>query len=392
MAALVFVPAAGQAASWQDWQFNGFGTLGGVYHHEDGIEYRRDVTQPHGAQSGKLDLSTDSSLGGQLSGPLTDKLSATLQLVSKLNDSNNWNPRPTWAFLKYQFEGDSSVRVGRLLLDLQMRSDSNGIGYANTPIRPALEMYGNIRPEVYDGVDVTLVRPLGQGLGRFKLMAGDLYGDLTLAPGAVLDMRHKPFISGYLEYQQGPWTGRFSARHLAMGDATGAAELREVLRQAGAADAAAVLDSANQTINFYGLGVAYDEGNLQGSAQYSVWGYNTRLGGPDTHSLLLESSYRLGDLQPYVAASWAWSKRDYVATGLAADNPLNQVALAVQQGFFSNQFSFTLGSRYELTPQLAVKAQVDYLDVKDPIVLLETAPSPSRRRFNVYSLSLDFVF
>ncbi|PXF32330.1 hypothetical protein WH50_05340 [Pokkaliibacter plantistimulans] len=99
-----------------------------------------------------------------------------------------------------------------------------------------------------------------------------------------------------------------------MGDATGLA---------------AVLDSTNQTINFYGLGVyglgvACDEGNLQGCTPYSVW----------------------------------------VTTLILVDLP----------------------------DRCSWKADTDYFEVKDPIVLLETEPSLSRRRCNAYSLSLDFVF
>src|SRR3546814_8431838 len=61
----------------------GFGTIAMLYQNKDGIEYRRFVGQPHGAEADKLDFATNTIGGLQLNAAWNQQLDAVVQAVTR---------------------------------------------------------------------------------------------------------------------------------------------------------------------------------------------------------------------------------------------------------------------------------------------------------------------
>jgi hypothetical protein len=120
--------------------FSGFGTLGYTRADTDDGRFRREF-QPAGAgKSGSLKV--DSNLGLQLTGKVNDWLSATVQTVTMQRATDDLSTRIDWAFVKVTPIEGLAVRAGRMSLPNFLVSDSRRVGFANTWLRPANEVYG----------------------------------------------------------------------------------------------------------------------------------------------------------------------------------------------------------------------------------------------------------
>jgi hypothetical protein len=63
-------------------------------------------------------------------------------VLTRKNTSPTFTTDLTWAFLKARINDEVSVRVGRVVVPTFLISDYQNVGYANTMMRPPIEMYG----------------------------------------------------------------------------------------------------------------------------------------------------------------------------------------------------------------------------------------------------------
>src|SRR5689334_9721778 len=66
----------------------GFGTIGALYHDDEGLEYRRSLAQPSGAEAGEVDFTTDAVAGLQLNAAWSRQLEAVMQAVTRRSAEN----------------------------------------------------------------------------------------------------------------------------------------------------------------------------------------------------------------------------------------------------------------------------------------------------------------
>lgn len=377
---------------------SGFGTLGAVYHDLDGVEFRRDISQPVGAQAHQLSLDTDSMLGLQLIARPSAQFEATVQLVSRNAIDVGHRPQVTWAYVKYKPTEDVALRAGRLGLEMYMQGDSAEIGYANLLVRQPVIFY----PSTYDGMDLELLRPLGAGMVRLKGTAGWLVGKLLSVN--IYDSKGSPLWSALAEYSQGAWTGRVSAGKYILRNEASAPQL-EMLRSAlsmtpNGAEINAVMSMKDRAINYTSLALAYDAGPLQGRVGLSTL---ASPGWATLHALHSLVGYRIGKFTPYAAYSRQRANRDTIATGIPsglspATDALNQAAALAQGALKANQSDFTLGVRYDISRNASIKFEVDrilYLEprsITDPSLFLSDYQSRATRGLRLMSLVLDFTF
>ncbi|MDD2759483.1 MAG: hypothetical protein PHH11_04225 [Methylomonas sp.] len=379
----------------------GFGTLGGVYHNDEGTLFRRDIGQAGGARRDQVSLVQDSMLGAQLSLFLHEQFEITAQAISRLNTENNLNPQLTWGYVKYKPDEAVSLRIGRLGVDTYMQGDSAQIGYANLPIRQPITFY----PRIFDGMDAEFNHPLGDGTLRLKGFGGWTQGKLigSLSAGAVYDTGGSQFLGGIVEYALYGWTGRFSAGQLRMRNeidtiSPGSPELAALQMLPNGAQIIDVISQKNREINFQTLAASYDSGPLQGIFSFS---FLESAQWPDRTLLYSHVGYRLGPVTPYISYSSQHGSRPFISSGLPsgpAFNAINQAALLAQSGVFVNQSDLIVGARYDFIDNMALKFQVDFMRYKDPEsiidadLLTQSADRWTTRSLTVFSLALDFVF
>lgn len=389
-----------QAAEGEDGvvAFSGFGTLGAVYHNADGVQFRRDIGQAGGADSGKLSFAQDSMLGVQVNVRPNEKFEAMAQVVSRLDVNNTFTPQLTWGYLKYKGD-DFSARVGRMALELYLQGDSAEIGYANLLVRQPIIFY----PRTYDGVDIETTRLLGEGTLRLKGLVGVTRGKLVSA-GDPYDTSGSRIWGALAEYSQGPWTGRVTAGRLTMKSELSGPQTDPLLAALSAtpngADIMGVVSMKNRPIDVRALALGYDSGPLQGVVSYSV------LKSPHWQPQRLffaHAGYRIGKVTPYAGYTAERMGRSFVPTGIPyglspATDQLNQAASWAQTGAMTNQTDFILGARYDFAKRMALKLQLDRIRYQDPASLqdasLLTAPAETLgyKGINVLSVTLDFAF
>jgi len=204
IASLLALPLAVPAAWAQDSntvRVSGFGTGALTWADTDDAQFARFGQASGAGKSPRTGV--DSNLGLQADYRVNDWLSFTAQgLVSK-EGADDYGAELGWAFAKVKLSDQWSVRVGRVGLPVFMISDSRFVGYANTMLRPAQEVYNQIPVSHLDGGDVTWQQSYGDttvsvsfSVGRNKTDLGTItsehalnlvveHGPLTLRVGQV---------------------------------------------------------------------------------------------------------------------------------------------------------------------------------------------------------------
>lgn len=379
--------------------FGGFGTLGAVYHDEDGLEYRRSANQPQGARAGEVDLAVDTLAGVQVNAAWNQSLEAVVQGVTRLSADNDWQPQLTRAFLRYSPNEAVELRGGRLGWEIYPRADSRDIGYSQLGIRPPLEVFGFLPTDRFDGADVSMQRPLGAGLASVKLFGGVTAGKIVRGNGSVNDIEGSKVWGGRFEYALGPWILRLGSGVFELDDAPQLDALVAGLRQTGEPQALALADtfaSKERRTLFLVAAAAYDEGPVQARVFVGRTESNDGVGTPKVTSGQVIGGYDFGMLTPFASFSYIDSYNDVRSTGLP-DEPqyaaLNAGAAAAQAITQNNQSSLALGLRYDFRPKLALKLQIDHVWMDGTTLVFEGNGSQTGKdEMTVFGVALDFIF
>lgn len=390
--------AEGKSGWRPDFSLRGFGTLGGVYHNDDGVKFRRDISQAGGAKADQVSFAQDSMLGVQLTAYLNEQFEVTTQAMSRLTTENNFEPQLSWGYLKYKPTEEIAARFGRLGVESYIQGDSAEIGYANLQIRQPIIFY----PRTFDGTDLEIVRPFAGGSLRVKGSAGWTQGEL-IGGGAPYDTGGSELLGGALEYARDGWTGRFSIGRLRLADEAddlkpGTLSLAALSSLPNGARIIDAISMKNRLVNYRSLALAYDAGPIQSMVSYSSTSsahWSTR------HMFYANIGYRLNKVTPYISYSTQRSARKFIPTGIPDGmgfDALNRAAGLAQTGGMVNQTGMAIGARYDFADNMALKFQVDHIRYRDPEsivdadLLANSAESRGTRSLTVFSLALDFVF
>lgn len=374
---------------------NGFGTLGMTYNHTDQAEFIRDMSQQSGPAA-EWTPDVDSRLGLQLGWRFTPQIDVVAQGVSRYNHAGNYDPQLTWAFVRYNPNPDLQIRLGRVALDMYMLADSRDVGYSYLWARPPVDYYGVRHLSQMDGGDITLRRPLGEGLLWGKLYGGRADEKISSdIQEVIFDAAGSQIYGGHLNYEVGNWRWQVGATEIRYELTPSSAYMRDIqtleylaialrpLPQAAEAAAwAAVLREliASHTMQITSAGVAYDRGPFQAQAMV---GHLNRPGDEfDVTSAFVTLGYRIDPVTPYVTLSGAHTK-GYRVRDIGLDVP-GKVGVTQQ--------TLSLGARYDVAPNVALKTQIDLVNVDQNLVLWRSADPAWDGRTTVFSLNLDFVF
>ena len=378
----------------------GFGTLGVARSSSDQAEFIRDLSQPKGISdrwSGRI----DSVLGVQANWQASPEIEAIAQVVSRYHYDRSRDPELMWAFAKWEPDARLALRAGRIGADFMMMADSRLVGYSYLPVRPSADFFGPLFFSHFDGADASLTWPLGSGLLRGKLFAGATHEKTSGTPG-IWDTSGSPVRGFVLDYLTGPWQLRASATNIRFSNNINFSPLPETLRAVGtnfgfpgALATADALTTRHTTSRFYSAGVVYDEGPLQVQGMLNKIDHQTGVFQNSQAGYLL-AGYRVGAVTPYAGLSWWKSRFKSYSTGLpegAPFNELNQAFNSVMLASAVHQSTYTLGARWDVRPNVALKLQWDairgHADSRFPYAHSEPGWNG---RTDLWSLSLDFVF
>ena len=390
-----------------DFSYSGFSTA--AYSQTDTDEAAVGyIGQPDGIDSDGT-FAIDSKLGVQVTAKFNDVVSATVQGVGYADLTGEWEPHLDWAYVRVQPLQNLSARIGYMRAPTFMYSDSVFIGYANSWVRPPLEVY-NLSPAYQlRGVDLTW----RDTVGPVNVSVNPYYGDSELDVGEdewTLEIDEWAGIAVTAEYKSFMARVGFSSVSLAspspqtVGLVSGLREFPAVFCPACSSEADAI-DLDGTTLDNLDVGGQYDDG-----ANLLVVEYAQRRSGSyvvaDMHGAYATYGRRFGGFMPYATVAMARRDEDLTSNAITVPSsgplavPLAMLAGGVNTvlaGGNQDQDSYSVGVRYEV-PSFAmlkaalIKLQFDHVDAKDGQGMLNDVQPGFDGTVDMVSVSFDFIF
>lgn len=384
--------AQAQAQSESIFSVSGFGTVGVVGSNQDGAEYVIP-SQTRGADkswSGEV----DSKLGVQLGAKFNSQFSATVQVLSKQDGKGKFTPQIEWAFAKWQATPGLALRAGRMGGPFFAVSDFRDVGYANTWLRPPIDVYGQVPVSHFDGADLSWQTSVAGKALTLQVFGGKSSSyvegtkveiDTLVGFNAAIEL-----IDG-LSLRLGHATGKLTVNSGSLNELVG------VLRRTPFAGVGDQLDPNDKRASFSGLGLTYDQGNWIVLAEYTK--RKTRTFIPDTTGWYSTVGYRVGKFTPYATLSRLKTDDSNVDNTIPASvvlpgmqAPLRVYVDGATAAQSTPQKTIAVGVRWDAMRNLAVKAQFDRIKTTGAGQFYDADASFWNKRVNVYSLAVDFVF
>ncbi|MDM4765145.1 hypothetical protein [Pelomonas sp. SE-A7] len=385
----------------------GFGTLGQVSDNRSNMAPARDVTQrPRDGEATGSSWRVDSRLGLQAELPLGSTVDLVGQLLLRDQDRVNFNNSLELAYLALRPRADVNLRLGRVSYDAFLMSDHRNVGYAYTWVRPPLEFYGWLPIFSIDGGDASYVVQSSSARWIWKAQLGTARG--TIPIGAGYDFRADRLWSLSLSRQGRLWRLKLAhSRFTSARDPSAFAALHQGLDQVAAASIPGVSTEAAELrtdlafkgarISYTTLGAAFDNGTWVAQAELGRT-TSTQAVLPHGRMAYLGLGRRFGDWTPFLLHSVSrpgngvrGARNDWGAFNATLRDP----ALFTVNTTRIDQRSSSLGLRWDLLPQAALKLQWDHTEVRPSGYGLwwrSLAINMQGRSVNSTTLTLDFSF
>jgi len=324
-----------------------------------------------------------------------------MQLVAKERPSNTLDESLEWAYLRYRPTPGLMLRGGRLGLDMFMLSEYRNLGFSYLWARPPVEFYGLLPYHHYDGADIAYATALEEGVLRARLFAGNTQGTILFFSSDV-DVDIDSLVGATLGWEFDRWQARLGFATLKQNPSNpGARQLAAALRQVTglwpeAAGIADDLEVNGSRLYYYSAGFAYDPKpwTVQSEISYIDSGYNNAFS--SVWSAYLSLGRRIGPVTVYGLGAMIENPdgREQVPSAPLPLAVLQQQVQAAYDLSFVKQHSLSLGMRWDIRYNLALKMQWDRTWVDDYGGLLwqQKQPLTDGESLDTFSINLNFVF
>jgi len=447
LAAAAMVACMSAQADYQspdgNFRLSGFGTLGAVQNSTNDVQF--NYPGQGGGAGTTASLDADSKLAVQGTYKFTPTISATTQVMTRFDPEAQYVPSVDWLFAKWQALPALSVRGGRMGAPFFMVSDFRNVGYANTTVRPNLDVYGQVPTDQFEGLDATYQYSFDSVTVNATLWGGGAKADYrsayrkgtTLVDASTFTLKKLKGLNltaetdngitlraGYAKAKIDLTSSSINAL-VASGNAlstysASVGPVNSAFQSLGvqALNATSAINVSDGNVSFLAFGASYDQDNWIISGEYTKRRSDNFIA--DTTGWYANVGYRVGKFTPYLGFSKLTvnsanvSPATVVAATLSApfngaNAQLAGTALTINesiQGYMNvqklDQKTITLGTRWDVTSSVAIKAQWDQIhkpaDSYGLFFAEDTAAAGtqsffnSRRKVNVLSVSMDFVF
>ncbi|WP_444713798.1 hypothetical protein [Marinobacter sp. NSM] len=310
---------------------------------------------------------------------VTQKSQIVMQLVGR--GADDWEPEVEWAYLSHRPTNNLQLRAGKMRIPFFMYSDSLEVGYAQPWARPPQSVYGPIAVTSYVGADASY----NWNFDNSSLNANFFTG-FTDEDGNSGDVQLRNIAGLNLSWTDYVWTIRGVA-------ATAEADI-DATRLAAQAPAGSNVDTVladGERGNFFGLGASYDDGSWQIIGEVTRVEVDGKFA--DTDSAYLSVGHRFGNWTPYLAVGWVESKDDNERLGFVTTG--GGTILAPESILNFQREDYSVGTRWDITPGVAIKADVTHSRGFDkgtgnlnPSYILASGTNST----NVYTLKIESAF
>ncbi|RXS43514.1 hypothetical protein EST55_07215 [Idiomarina sp. 29L] len=313
-----------------------------------------------------LDFNPGSLFALQAKANLSDKLSATTQIMSR--GSEDFDLGVEWAYLQYQLTDSASVNVGKLRLPFYMYSDYLDVGYSYHWLRTPQSVY-RVPFDNYTGVSFQHNAFVGDFTFNTQLVAGNMQDDISVIGGETAEAELNNLIGFNTSAMYSNLTMRVAyyqtndANIQLRGIDGNVDALLTLLEQVGADQIIAELDASEDKGTFAGVGVMYDNFDWFVGAEYT--------------ELELENSYVPKQRSAYITAgkrfdSWAlhatYGKTDDKVMNperFAVPDPQLQVVVNQAANIVVTETAYSsIGVNFNIAPSAVLKFDVTHADNK----------------------------
>lgn len=394
-------------------RISGFGTIGINHARVDEVTPSSPGYATPSDQS-SLQYRRDTKLAVQARYSATPTLRAVTQVMVKSTPDGDYEPVVEWAFAKWSPAPTLSFRIGRVGAPLFLVSDSREVGYTSLQVRPPIDVYGQVPVTYMDGADVSYQFNLGGMAMTTTLFGGSASSDYasyrSVVSGTLIsEFKLRNALGGYVSLASpSGWTARLGHAHGKISVNSSVIEQLLFVAPPGPLrdQVVGVLAVDNENATFTSLGLMYERSPWTFSAEYTL----RKAAGlvPDTAGWYVMGGYRFGSLTPFVGVSRQTLKRaesNPLSSLIGTPGPTGVIAGTLENVLTSvrtEQRTTTLGLRWDIAPDLALKGQLE--SILKPAnsygsFFRSRADTPEdrafyeqERRINVFSLSMDFVF
>lgn len=358
---LVTLLVAAAATAEDSLHFSGFGTLTGAWFSSNDADFTPN-TIPYGpGRSKSVDFGLDSRIGGQIDIDLGHSLKLTAQAIMQRQPDRRYTPQLSLAHIRWQTLEKLAFRAGRMQDNSFLASEYRLANLSNPWVRPPPEVYGLI-PLIYeDGVDANWGVPTGLGLFDFSLSLSR--GDFDVArsnEGGVDPVSIRRTRRLVARWQNGNWLAKASwgKRELSYhpNNLQMAIDMISLLDPATGKQ----LDIQDTVLKTWTLGLSYDSDDWLFMAE---WARRQSLSAfADGEGAYFLAGHRFGKTMPY----FVLARRNTAGSSLHSSN--SQAEYIIDQLFTSQRrqnTSLSLGLNHALTPELILRAQIDFIRPKD---------------------------
>lgn len=380
-----------------DISFSGFGTLGYAVLDDENAEYRTGEAQDGADKDGSFEV--DSRYGLQMDAIFTPVLSATVQGIIREAEDGDPEAQLEWGFLRWLATDNLTFRLGRMSLPVYALSDFREVGHAYPWLRPPEDVYSQIPLRRFEGADVTLDTQWNQTFVRWQVFAGQARERIfeNLEPDA------RNSLGASIVIERGPATVRLShVRADVDVDSNNAnvTQIRQGIAQAQAMvpSLAAIADDfagVRVPLTFSGVALNLDFTRVFAEVEYTQRRVDSWVSDVDGISVAVGA--RFGRFRPYVHLSSLDEPEGDRRVNLPDDVGLDALEAGIN-GFYEprDQQTVGLGARWDVSPQVALKAQIDHVS-RDEIgisLLRLNADDGTDQGDDVtlYSIVVDFIF
>ena len=394
--ALLLLPLAISSAYAEDgdgfptFTFSGFGSQTLTRADTDNAEFSRP-NQARGVST-NAENGVDSNFGFQATAKFNDMLSFTAQGLVRKIVKDDFSAQLTLGFAKVKISDNLFVRAGRVGLPIYFISDSREIGYANTMIRPVVEVYGQAAVGSIDGIDAVYQTAVGDTSLTAQLVTGRT--DVPNRGGYTA--KFKKTLSFNLNAEHGPISFRIGHTQstLNANDYAALNNLLASLRQFGFSSVANDMDVVDTKGTFTSLGASLDWKNIVVQTEFGKRKVDS-LAFADTSSWYTMVGYRMGKFLPYF--NHASTKQDTPRTvaGMPTSGPLLGLTMAANSvaGSAPLQTSNSVGLRWDFYKSAALKVQMDrFTPGAGSNGSFINAKPGFKGPVNVFAAGIDFVF
>jgi hypothetical protein len=385
---------------------DGFATVAGVATNTDSD----DVAYLDADKN--MAFETDSKVGLQFKLPVTERLSYTMQIVSKAVDS--WNLETEWAYGAFKVNDMLEVRAGRMRIPFFRISDTMLIGYSYPWVRPPLDTYAQFAFSRFTGVDALIRFPslfdseikihphYGSSASGFEMMGQE--GEFSVKNLAGINVT---WSFDWINFRLGHTEGDYDVYGDAFDQIDQQLATVMLTHPFGNRQTSDQFRTSDRHGQFTGFGVDMELGDFMFLGEYNRRKTNGLMS--DNTSWYGTVAYRIGNFLPHFTLSRYETDEDYstaqnIVDTFPSGTPEEIAAKENAQGIINfntvNQDSVTVGLRYDFMPRTALKLEWQRISPDAESSLLSppflgpeaTYQGEDLQDVDLYTIAIDYLF